>query len=105
LRRSSSSWPARWRCCSIARSCFHWTGARSVSSALSISGASWRQLIARLPFIANKDVVFAAAAVFLIGRDHEIGEMLTFIAALIVAAHVIVGIVLVVEYIIRKDAA
>ena len=49
--------------------------------------------------------MFAAAAVFLIGRDHEIGEMLTFIAALIVAAHVIVGIVLVVEYIIRKDAA
>jgi len=67
--------------------------------------STWRQLIARLPFIANKDVVFAAAAVFLIGRDHEIGEMLTFIAALIVAAHVIVGIVLVVEYIIRKDAA
>ena len=48
--------------------------------------STWRQLIARLPFIANKDVVFAAAAVFLIGRDHEIGEMLTFIAALIVAA-------------------
>jgi hypothetical protein len=64
--------------------------------------STWRQLIARLPFIANKDVVFAAAAVFLIGRDHEIGEMLTFIAALIVAAHILVGIALAAEYLIRK---
>lgn len=64
--------------------------------------STWRQLIARLPFIANKDVVFAAAAVFLIGRDHEIGEMLTFIAALIVAAHIIVGIALAIEYALRK---
>ncbi len=64
--------------------------------------STWRQLIARLPFIANKDVVFAAAAVFLIGRDHEIGEMLTFIAALIVAAHILVGIVLAAEYAFSK---
>lgn len=67
--------------------------------------STWRQLIARLPFIANKDVVFAAAAVFLIGRDHEIGEMLTFIAALIVAAHILVGVALAAEYLFRKADA
>lgn len=64
-------------------------------------GISWwillgtlRQLVSRLPFLPNKDVVFAGIAAFLIGRDSEIVSAMALMATLILAAHLVVGIVL-----------
>jgi len=64
-------------------------------------GISWwillgtlRQLVSRLPFLPNKDIVFAGLAAFLIGRDSEIVSAMALMATLILAAHLIVGMVL-----------
>jgi hypothetical protein len=54
-----------------------------------------RLLISRLPFVPNKDVVFAGVAVFLIGHDAEIGTLMTMMATLILATHMTLGILLV----------
>lgn len=53
-----------------------------------------RQLVSRLPFLPNKDVVFAGMAAFLIGRDSEIVAAMALMASLILAAHLLVGMVL-----------
>ena len=49
--------------------------------------SAMRLLISRLPFVPNKDVVFAGVAVFLIGHDAEIGTLMTMMATLILATH------------------
>lgn len=54
--------------------------------------AAVRLLISRLPLIPNKDVVFAGIAVFALGHDLEIGALLTLMAALILALHIVVGL-------------
>jgi hypothetical protein len=53
--------------------------------------ATLRMLLSRLPLLPNKDIVFAALAVFIIGRDAEIGALMTMMATLTLATHVIVG--------------
>jgi len=53
--------------------------------------AAARQLISRLPFLPNKDVVFAGFAVLLVGYDHEIVEAMTLMATLILGIHILVG--------------
>jgi hypothetical protein len=57
--------------------------------------AALRMLLARLPALPNKDIVFAAVAVFLVGRDAEIGTLMTMMASLILATHLALGLVLV----------
>lgn len=54
-----------------------------------------RMLLARLPLLPNKDVVFAGLAVFLIGHDAEIGALMTMMASLILTAHIGLGATLV----------
>ncbi len=56
--------------------------------------ATGRLLIGRLPFLPNKDVVFAGVAVFLVGHDVEIGQLMTLMAVLILSMHLVVGAVL-----------
>lgn len=51
-----------------------------------------RQLISRLPFLPNKDVVFAGMAAFLIGRNSEIVAAIALMASLTLAAHLLLGI-------------
>jgi hypothetical protein len=53
-----------------------------------------RQLVSRLPFLPNKDVVFASMAALLIGRDSEIVAAMALMASLILAAHLLVGMAL-----------
>ena len=55
--------------------------------------ATLRMLVSRLPLIPNKDVVFAGIAVFLLGHDLEIAALMTMMAAIILAAHVVAGVV------------
>lgn len=50
-----------------------------------------RMVISRLPFIPNKDLAFAAAAVFVVGHDLQVGALLTMIAGLIAATHIVIG--------------
>jgi hypothetical protein len=60
-------------------------------------------LVGRLPFVSNKDFVFAALAVFLIGHDAEIPALMTMMASLILATHVGLGLVLMLSDVILSD--
>ncbi|MDB5670728.1 MAG: hypothetical protein JWO25_1687 [Alphaproteobacteria bacterium] len=53
--------------------------------------ATLRQLLSRLPFVPNKDVVFAGVASFFVGQDIAIVDAMALMAALILAAHLVVG--------------
>lgn len=50
-----------------------------------------RMVVSRLPFLPNKDLVFAGLAVFLIGRDTELSDLMAMTASLILATHMVVG--------------
>ena len=56
--------------------------------------ATCRLLIARLPFLPNKDVVFAGVAVFLVGHDVEISQLMALMAVIILTTHLLVGALL-----------
>jgi hypothetical protein len=56
--------------------------------------ATLRMLVSRLPLLPNKDIVFAGLAVFLIGRDAEIGTLMTMMASLILVTHLFMGLLL-----------
>lgn len=64
--------------------------------------AVWRQLLSRLPFIPNKDVVFAAVAVFIVGPATMIAAMVAMVAGITLAAHLLVGLYLVADHIFSK---
>jgi hypothetical protein len=53
--------------------------------------AAIRLLLSRLPLLPNKDLVFAGVAVLLIGRTVGIEDLMTMMASLILATHLIVG--------------
>ena len=55
--------------------------------------ATLRMFVSRLPFLPNKDAVFAALSFFVLGRNLAIVDLLTMIAGLIVLTHVCVGTV------------
>lgn len=64
-------------------------------------GLSWwvllgtlRQLVSRLPFVPNKDVVFAGVAAFLVGSETGIVSAMALMATLILCAHLLVGAML-----------
>lgn len=56
--------------------------------------ATVRLLLARLPLLPNKDVVFAGVAVLMVGHDAEISELMTLWAGLILGMHLVVGAML-----------
>ncbi len=64
-----------------------------VEYALWLVLATLRMLISRLPLIPNKDVVFAGLAVFLLGHEHEIGDLLAMMAGLLLVTHLAVGVI------------
>lgn len=51
-----------------------------------------RLLISRLPFVPNKDVVFAGIAVLALGGDVELSALMALMAGMILAAHVLLGL-------------
>jgi hypothetical protein len=53
--------------------------------------ATVQLLVTRLPFVPNKDMVFASLAIFLVGHDAEVGALITMIAAAILAVHLMLG--------------
>ena len=56
--------------------------------------AMFRMLISRLPLIPNKDLVFAAMTVFMIGTDPAIGAVVAKIALLTLVLHIVTGLTL-----------
>jgi hypothetical protein len=66
--------------------------------------ATIRLLISRLPFVPNKDVVFAGLAVFMLGHDVEIASLLTLMAGLILLTHLLVGTTFAVSDLLRREA-
>jgi len=65
---------------------------RLVSIGLWIVLATLRMLVSRLPFLPNKDIVFAGIAVFLLGHDLEIAALMTLMAAITLGSHVVAGV-------------
>lgn len=55
--------------------------------------ATMRQLLSRLPFMPNKDVIFVSLATFFVGRDTEIVHAMALLATLTVAAHLVIGFI------------
>ena len=51
-----------------------------------------RLLISRLPFVPNKDVVFAGIAVFALGGAVEMSALMALMAGLTLAAHMLIGL-------------
>ena len=56
--------------------------------------STMRLLISRLPFVPNKDIVFAGVAIFLIGRDAQISDLMAMMGVVILATHMVLGAVL-----------
>ena len=56
--------------------------------------ATVRLLVSRLPFLPNKDVVFAGLAIFLVGHDVEISALMALMASLMLMTHLVLGVVL-----------
>jgi len=55
--------------------------------------ATLRMLISRLPFIPNKDVVFVGIAVFLLGRDAQVSDLMAMMTGVLIMTHILVGTV------------
>lgn len=56
--------------------------------------SAMRMLLSRLPFLPNKDIVFAALAVFMIGQDAQVGALMAMMASLLLATHLGLGVLL-----------
>lgn len=54
--------------------------------------ATIRLLISRLPFLPNKDVVFAGVAVLALGEDGRLAELMAMMAVLTLVTHLIAGL-------------
>lgn len=52
-----------------------------------------RLLVGRLPFVPNKDVVFAGIAVLMLGQDVQIAALMAMMAALILATHLVFALI------------
>ncbi|EIZ79307.1 hypothetical protein WSK_2153 [Novosphingobium sp. Rr 2-17] len=64
--------------------------------------ATLRLLISRLPFIPNKDVVFAGVAVLTLGHETNIAALMTMMASAILLVHLLLGLALVVNDLLRR---
>jgi hypothetical protein len=61
-----------------------------------------RLLISRLPFVPNKDVVFAGIAVLAFGGEVELSALMALMAGMILGAHVLVGLSLALAHLLSK---
>ncbi|WP_156135491.1 hypothetical protein [Novosphingobium malaysiense] len=53
-----------------------------------------RLLVSRLPLMPNKDLLFAGIAVVVLGHEHDIAALMTLMAGLILATHLLLGSVI-----------
>ncbi|MGN6279919.1 MAG: hypothetical protein ACTHM8_14525 [Sphingomonas sp.] len=62
-----------------------------------------RQLLSRLPLMPNKDLAFVGLAIFIVGRDNDVGAMIAMIGGLILLTHLLVGSALGAAGLVRKE--
>lgn len=62
-----------------------------------------RQLLSRLPLMPNKDLAFVGLAIFVVGRDNDVGAMIAMIGGLILLTHLMVGSALGAAGLVRKE--
>ncbi|MCP3732305.1 hypothetical protein M9978_17940 [Sphingomonas sp. MG17] len=65
--------------------------------------AAARLLVSRLPFVPAKDVLFANVAILLIGQGLAVSDLMAFIAALTLLAHVVLIAGFALASLVRKD--
>lgn len=63
--------------------------------------ATLQLLVTRLPFVPNKDLVFASLAIFLIGHDAQVATLIAMIATLILGVHLLIGGALIVTELVE----
>ena len=56
--------------------------------------AALKLVLSRLPFISNRELVFAGVTTALLGRGSDVAQLMTMIAAMMAASHVLAGLVL-----------
>jgi hypothetical protein len=54
--------------------------------------AALQLVVTRLPLVPNKDIVFAGSALLILGEHNAVGALMTLVASLLVATHLIVGL-------------
>lgn len=64
--------------------------------------ATMRQLLSRLPFMPNKDVIFVSLATFFVGRDTDVVHAMALLASLMVASHLAIGLIFGLSGLIRE---
>lgn len=65
-----------------------------VAAGLWLTLAAWRNVIFRLPFLPNKDLMFVNLAILALGAEgREVGALLAVIAALYLGMHLIVALI------------
>lgn len=62
-----------------------------------------RLLVSRLPFVPNKDVVFAGIAVLALGQDVAIAALMAMMAALILSTHLILALAFGLHDLVKGD--
>ncbi|TPG21723.1 hypothetical protein EAH87_04560 [Sphingomonas koreensis] len=67
--------------------------------------ATLRQLLSRLPLMPNKDLAFVGLAIFVVGRDNDVGSMIAMIAGLILLTHLLVGSALGAAGLVKRETA
>ncbi|MCJ2183182.1 hypothetical protein MTR62_10825 [Novosphingobium sp. 1949] len=65
--------------------------------------ATLRLLVSRLPFVPNKDLLFAGVAVLALGHEREIGALMALMAGIILAAHLLLGTALALHDLINPE--
>ena len=69
---------------------FAWHFARpEVSIGMWLILGAARMLVSRLPFVPNKDLLFANFAILLIGQDAALSELMAMTAALVLLVHIV----------------
>ncbi len=74
-----------------------------VSLGLWILLAAAKMLVSRLPFVPNKELLFANFAIVLIGQGAALSELLAFMAALTLLVHVVLIAGFALLGLVRKD--
>jgi hypothetical protein len=64
--------------------------------------AAGRLLISRLPFLPNKDVMFAAFAIVIVGHDSAIAELIALITSLLLITHLFIATMLAIPELAHK---
>ncbi|MFM5894845.1 MAG: hypothetical protein ACKOQM_10515 [Novosphingobium sp.] len=53
--------------------------------------ATLRMLLSRLPFLPNKDIIFAGVTVLLLGKGADVAALMAMMAVLLLVAHLMIG--------------